>query len=151
MGYTDQRATILAHALAAAAAVDAKFTDVAIGVPVPRGNRCVRIFWTGEAEPEHMGATRVLNARLIAPTCALVGFWSMRALGEAPSKAIEDEMVEFVHELRTRILLDSQLGGNSTDLEMGMAEPDYVVIGGTRYATVEIGFTLDYVQYSLGA
>ena len=94
-----------------------------------------------------MGGNRVLNARLIAPTCALVAFWALRSTTPAAVKAIDDEMADFVHELRTRVLADSQLGGASTDLEMGMAEPDFVVIEGTRYAVVEVGFTFDYLEY----
>jgi hypothetical protein len=151
MGYKEQRDAILAHAVTAAAAVDAQWKDVAVGAPIPRGNRCVRLFWTGEAEPQRMGGNRVLNGELVAPTCGLVAFWAMSTMDEAAVKAIDDEMAAFVHNLRTAVLADSQLGGQSTDLEMGYAEPDYVVIGGARYATVEVPFTLDYIEYPLGA
>ena len=147
MGYAEQRDALLVHAKAAALAANAKFTNVQIGAPIPDGSPCARLFWTGEAEPEHMGGNRVLNARLIAPTCALVAFWALRSTTPAAVKAIDDEMADFVHELRTRVLADSQLGGASTDLEMGMAEPDFVVIEGTRYAVVEVGFTFDYLEY----
>lgn len=148
MGYQDQRNAILTHAQTAAATVDATFTDVAIGAPFPVGNRCVRLFWTGEAEPEHIPG-RVLNGRLIAPTCGLVAFWAVRSLGTGALKLIDDEMAAFVHNLRTAVLADSQLGGKSTDLEMGMAEPDIIVIEGTRWATVEIPFIFDYIEYPL--
>lgn len=150
MGYAEQRDAILAHAVTAAATVDAQWKDVAVGAPIPRGNRCVRLFWTGEAAPEKLPG-RVLNGSLIAPTCGLVAFWSMSTMDEAAVKAIDNEMASFVHYLRTAILADSQLGGQATDLEMGFAEPDFVVIGGGRWATVEVGFTLDYIEYPLGA
>jgi hypothetical protein len=147
--YIAQRDQILVHALAAAAAVNAQWLDVAIGAPIPRGNRCVRIGYAGETAPERMGSNRVLNGELVAETCWLIAFWSMSAMDETGVKAIDSEMVGFKHELRTRILGDSQLGGASTDLVMGYAEPDYLVIGGARWAVLEVTFTLDYTEYPL--
>ncbi len=148
MGYTAQRDAILVHAKAAALSANAKFTNVTIGAPIPKG-KCVRLFWTGEAAPEHMGGDRTLNSRMVSPTCGLVAFWPMSTMTEALVKAIDDEMSDFIHYLRTAILADSQLGGASTDLEMGYAEPDFVVIEGTRYATVEVPFTFDYLEYPI--
>lgn len=150
MAYTDQRDALLAHAVTAAAAVDAQWKDVLVGAPIPRGNRCVRIFWTGEAEPEHIG-NRVLNGTLVAPTCALIAFWSMSTMDEVAYRVLDGEMATFVHTLRTAVLADSQLGGQATDLEMGYAEPDFLTIGGARWAVVEIPFTFDYLEYPLGA
>lgn len=151
MGYIAQRDAILAHAVAAAAAIDPQWTDVQVGAPFPRGNRCVRLFWSGEGDPQHMGGNRTLTSVMIAPTCTLVAYWALPSLDEGPLKAADDEMATFVHGLRTRILADSQLGGAATDLEMGPAEPDFVQIGGGRWATVEVLFTLDYLEYPLGA
>lgn len=151
MGYTGQRDAVLAHAVAVAAAIDPAFTDVEIGPPVPAGNRCVRLFWAGEAEPEHMGAERTLTSRMVSPALALVAFWTMRTTAPGTYRAIDDEMAAFVHGLRTAILADSQLGGQSTDLEMDLADPAFVVIGNVRYASLSVGFTFDYLEYPLGA
>ena len=148
--YIAQRDAILVHAAAAAAAIDAQWKDVAIGAPYPRGNRCVRVFYAGESAAEHI-ERRVLNAVLIAEQVALVAFWSIASLDEPAIKAVDDEIVGFKHELRTRVLADSQLGGASTDLEMGFAEPDYITIGGARWAVLECVFTLDFTEYPLGA
>ncbi len=151
MGYTEQRGAILAHAKTAALAANAKFTNVAVGAPIPKG-KCVRIFYAGEAEPEHMGPDpRTLNSRMVAPTIGLVAFWPLGTMSDATVEATDDEVFAFVHALRTAVLADSQLGGQSTDLEMGFADPSIVVIEGTRYATVEILFTLDFIDYPLGA
>jgi hypothetical protein len=150
MSYEDQRDAILVHAAAAALTANATFTNVAIGAPVPSG-KCVRIFWGGEAEPARMGGNRVLNGELVAQTLGLVAFWPLPSKSEGVVKAIDDEMSTFIHSLRTRILADSQLGGEATDLEMGYAEPSFLVIDGARYATVEVPFTLDYIEYPLGA
>jgi hypothetical protein len=147
--YTDQRAAILTHALAAAATVNAQWLDVAIGAPIPRGNRCVRIFYGGEAAPQHMGGSRTLTGELVAETISLVAFWTMSTMDETAAAAIDTEMVAFKHALRTAVLGDSQLGGKSTDLEMSYAEPDYQIIGGTRYAILAVEFLLDYTEYPL--
>ena len=149
MSYQNQRDAILAHAKTAALGTHAAFTDVQIGAAWPSGSKCVRLYWGGEAEPEHMGASRVLNGRLIAPTVELVGFWAMSTLTPAAVKAIDDEMTTFIHKLRTAVLGDSQLGGQSSDLEMGLAEPSDMVVNGTRWATVSVLFTLDYIEYPL--
>lgn len=149
--YTEIRDSILTHAIAAAASVSAEFTDVQVGPPIPKGNRCVRLFWAGEAEPERMGAQRTLNSELLAETLALVGFWSMPTLDETPMKAMDTEMVAFKHQLRTRVLGDSQLGGDSYDLVMRYVQPDFMVLNGTRWAVVEIEFSIEYVEYAIGA
>jgi hypothetical protein len=150
MGYTDQRDAILVHAKAAALTANPKFTNVVVGAPIPNG-KCVRIFWAGEAEPVRMGTPRVLNAEMVAPTIGLVAFWPLTTLTPTAIEAIDDEMSAFIHALRTAVLADSQLGGQATDLEMGYAEPSFVVIEGSRYATVEVPFTLDFLEYPLGA
>ncbi len=151
MGYKEQRDAILIHAAAAAVAVNAQFKDVAIGAPVPRGNRCVRVFWGGESEPVRID-NRVLNGELVSPVVGLVAFWNITSMGDLTAlKALDTEMSGFVHNLRTAVLADSQLGGASTDLRMDYAAPDFVVIGGARWATVEVEFTLDYLEYPLGA
>jgi hypothetical protein len=147
--YTDQRDAILIHAVGAATAVASDWTDVQIGAPIPRGNRCVRVFYMGESTPPHFGEGRVLNGSMIAEQVGLVAFWAMSTLDEDAVRALDDEMVAFKHQLRTRVLGDSQLGGKATDLYMGYAEPDWVQIGGARYAVIEITFTLEYTEYPL--
>jgi len=149
MSYTAQRDAILAHAKTAAAAVNAQWKDVAIGAPVPSGNRCVRLFYGGESEPQRMGANRVLNGELVAETVSLIAFWTMSTMDLPAMKAIDDEMYNFKHQLRTAVLGDSQLGGQGSDLEMGYAEPNYQVIGGSRWAVLVVEFVVDYTEYSV--
>lgn len=147
--YIAQRDAIVVHAAAAAAAISAEWKDVQVGAPLPRGNRCVRVFYGGEAAPEHMGGNRVLTGELVAETVSLIAFWAMPDMDESAAKAIDDEMVAFKHELRTRVLGDSTLGGGSTDLLMHYAQPDYLLLGGARWAVLEVDFTLDFTEYTL--
>lgn len=150
MGYVEQRDAILVHAVAAAAAVDSTWTDVAIGVKTPDA-RCVRVYYGGEREPARMGGRRVINAELVSHAIVLAAFWPLSGLGLDAYKATEDQAHGFVHELRTRVLGDSQLGGTSTDLEMGYATPDVVVIGNARWQLVEVVFVTDFTEYTIAA
>lgn len=150
MGYVEQRDAILVHAAAAAVAADSTWTDVAIGVKQPDA-RCVRVYYGGEREPARMGGNRVLNGELVAHAVIVAAFWPLATLGLEAYKATEDQMHLFVHELRTRVLGDSQLGGTSTDLEMGYATPDVVVIGNARWQLVEVVFITDFTEYTLAA
>lgn len=148
MSYTAARDAILVHAAAAAAATDATWLDVAIGLPRPQ-NRCVRVWYGGEAAPVRMGANRVLNGELVAERVVLAAFWPLSTGGVTSDKAVDSEMYTFKHELRTRVLGDSQLGGAQTDLEMEYAEPDVAVIANVRYAVLEVHFLTDFTEYAI--
>lgn len=146
--YADVLTQITTHATAAAAALTNPILDVAVGSPVPSG-RCVRIYYAGEVEPEHMGAGHTLTSRMVAESIALTLFLPMSSDGLQAAAATETEMYDFKHELRTRVLGDSQLGGQSTDLEMALVEPDFVVIGNTRYRILSTTFNTDYAEYTI--
>lgn len=142
-------AAIETHAIAAGAALTPTLDDVAIGLPVPRG-RCVRIHWDGEQQPARMGASRDLKGELIAERIRVVCYWPLSTNSEDQGKQIVREMYEFKHELRTRVLGDSQLGGMSTDLEMEYVNPDFVLwADGTVWAQAETAFVTDYTEYPL--
>ena len=147
MTYPTARDAILVHAKASALAANAKWTDVAIGInPV---GKCVRVFYGGERAPVHMGGSRVLNGELVSEMVTVAAFWPLSDLSLAGYKAVDDEMYLFKHELRTRVLGDSQLGGAQTDLAMDYAQPDIVVIGNVRNVVLEIDFITDYTEYAL--
>ena len=61
----------------------------------------------------------------------------------------EGEMGTFVKELRTRVLGDSQLGGESVDLVMGLAQAEQAVVASTKYAIVDTEIVLDFDEYTL--
>lgn len=151
MAFSDQLAAIKTHAVAAGTAMSNPIKDVAIAWPAPGPERCIRIFYGGEAEPPRIGAPRVLNEELVAERIVLVAFWPMSNLSVKQAEVIEDELYDLKHEIRTRVLGDSQLGGQSTDLEMGYAETDFVLVGGTSYRTLEIEFLTDHTAYTLAA
>ena len=148
MAYADQIAAVKTHAVAAGAALTRAITDVAIAAPVPRG-RCVRIFYGGEAEPVRMGTARVLTGELIAERIVVVIFLPIGEYAETLTSAIEDDLYAFKHELRTRIQADSQLGGQSTDLEIGYAATEFLQIGQVVYRTLEMEITTDYIEYPI--
>jgi hypothetical protein len=138
------------HAKAAALAVDASFTDVATGFPVPRG-RSARLFYGGERDPERLGAQTTLNSRLIAEAVELEGYWPIAEYGAKKGRALMREMQLFVHELRTRTLADSQLDNESSDLSMHLAEPGRVEFGGATFAVIGVEWVIDYSEYEVAA
>lgn len=145
--YVASRDAILVHAKAAAAAVDSKWTDVAIGVGIPAG-RCGRVYYGGETSPHQMAERRVLNGELVAERVHLAWFWPLASVGTSEYKVIDDEMYAIKHEVRTRLQGDSQLGGACTDLDLEYAEPDVVVIGGNRWLTLDAQIVVDFTEYS---
>lgn len=140
---------IVTHALAAGAAGTPAILDVAIGPPLPVSTRCVRIFYGGETEPEHMGGGRTLNSRMIGERIVLILWIAVSNLSQQEIDAVETELYTFKHELRTRVLGDSQLGGMATDLEMAPCVTDYLTNANVRYRTLETEFTTDYAEYSI--
>lgn len=148
MAYADTIAAILVHAIAAGAALTTPITDVQRAFPVPRG-RCVRVYYGGEAEPKRMGASRVLNAELIAERTWVTLFLPISETSETLAAVLDAEAHAFKHELRTRILADSKLGGMQTDLEFEYITPDVVVIANARYLIVPCEITSNYTEYPI--
>lgn len=143
----EQMNAIETHVVAAGNAVEPKITDVCIGLPVPRG-RCGRIWWDGEAD-ERAGRRYSLNHQLIANRIGVRFFWPVSDAAEAAAKNRIFEMRAIAHEVRTRILGDSALGGNSSDLEVENAEADLLNSAGTLYATVSIEITTGILEYEV--
>lgn len=148
MAFADQLAALLTHATAAGAAITPKVTDVAIGLPLPRG-RCIRLFWDGEQLPVRMGGQRDLTGELVSDRITAALFMPVSTSSEAQYSQTLTEMYAFKHEMRTRVLGDSQLGGQSTDLEMEYAAPDFAVFGQALYAVVNCTFVLDFSEYPI--
>jgi hypothetical protein len=149
--YASAIAAIVTHATAAGAAVTPTILDVAIGPPLPTTTRCVRIFYGGETEPAKMGAGSTLNSRMIGERIVLILWIAVSNISQQEIDAVETELYTFKHELRTRVLGDSQLGGMSTDLEMSLCEVDYPIVANTRYRTLETEFTTDFAEYTITA
>lgn len=148
LSYADALSALTTHATAAAAALDDPILDVAVGAPVPEG-RCVRLYYDGETQPARMPGQRTLNAEMVAERISLILFIPVTEMSLSQMQAVEAELYDFKHELRTRVLGDSQLGGQSTDLEMEYAEPDFVVIGNIRYRILGVSFVTDFAEYSI--
>lgn len=140
---------IAVHAAAAANTADStgKFYDVAVGFPAAKG-RCVRIFYGGEREPEHIEG-RTLNSKLLAQAIIVRGYWPLAQTSVSRQRAMEGEMAAFITSLRTRVLGDSQLGGAASDLNMSPAQCDQVVIASTKYAVIDTEIVVDYDETTI--
>jgi hypothetical protein len=140
---------IKTHAVAAGDALTPKILDIDIGAPVKPVTRGVRIFYGGEVDPEKMGEVRTLNSRMIGESIVLVASWVVSTLSPQEVQAVETEMFAFKHELRTRVLADSQLDGSSTDLEMGLCDVGYSVEGNVRFRWLSTEFTAEFADYGV--
>lgn len=146
------------HAKAAAVAIDTKFYDVAVGfVPVSKG-RCVRIFYAGERETEHMPFESSLTSDLLAQAIGVRGYWIVSDTGVNRQRAIEGEMAVFARDFRVRVSGDKQLGGASVDLKMYPAVADQITLGagggvafgmGTQYAVLDIEIVVDFDEFTV--
>lgn len=150
MDYPSQRDAILAHAQAAALAVDAQWKDVSVGMPQPRGDRSVRVFYGGEVPPEHMGPDHdSLNSEMVAEVVKVIAFWEVATGSETEALAIDDEMYAFKHQFRTRVLGNARLGGEAENLTVDYADPTFIkLVSGQRYATLAMDVIVDYTEYS---
>ena len=136
---------------AAAAAVTAggvTFSDVAVGFPAARG-RCVRIFYGGEREVEHFTEQKVLNAQLMAEAVIVRGYWPLSETAKKRQRIMEQEIAVFVKDFRTRVLADSQLGGEAVDLNLNPAVCEQVIYARTKYAVVDLEAVCDFSEYPI--
>lgn len=139
-------AALLTHAEAAAAALTDPITDVQVGLPMPR-DRCVRIYWAGEVAPPHFPNRRSLNGWLVGQQVEVTAYWPVSDAEETEAAARITDMATFVDEIRKRVQLDSQLGGEATDLLMDDAIPELEKIAGKWFAFVPCVFKTDATDY----
>jgi hypothetical protein len=148
MDLLDLMDAVQVHAAAAAVtAGGAKFYDVAVGFPAAKG-KCVRIFYGGERETEHFAEGSTLTSKLVAQAIGVRGYWPVAGTATSEHRATEGEMAAFVKSFRTRILGDSQLGGESVDLGMTLAVTDQVLLTGIQYAVVDMEIVCDFDEFT---
>lgn len=137
-----------AHLVAAGAALSDPILDVDHGLPSTQG-RSIRYYWGGEVPPPKMGPNpRVLSGQMVGQRVVIVALWPLTSLSTEVVTAIDDEIQVLAGEVRTRIQGDSKLGGNITDLDLGYAEPDLVVIANARHIACSWELQLSYIEYA---
>lgn len=136
-----------AHLVAAGAALTNPMLDVARGLPT--GGRMLRYYWGGEVEPPHMGGNRVLNGEMVGQKFIIAALWPLSDLSPATVTSIDAEMQVLAGQIRTRLLGDSQLGGNVTDLDLQYGESDLVIVSGTRHVAILWDLDLAYIEYAI--
>lgn len=148
MAYSDTKARLVTHAATAGAAITADpVIDVQAAFPVPKG-RCVRIYYGGETEPARI-PNRVLNGELVAEVTFIALFLPIPLNDESVAAAVDAQLYQFKHALRTAIDGDSQLNGYATDLALELLEPDLVTYNNTRYLLGLWRCVSDYTEYTV--
>lgn len=126
----------------------ATFTDVAVGFPAAKG-RCVRIFYGGERAPEHFAEGKTLNSQLLAQVIVIRAYWPVSESATKRSRVMEAEMAAFIKSFRSRVLVDSQLGGEAADLNLSPAVVDQALISNQLYAIADMEAVVDYDEFSI--
>lgn len=139
---------INAHAVAAAAAVDPQFVDVAVGFRAARG-RCCRTYYAGEIAPPAFPEDETLNSQLIGERVVVDALWPMADISTEKAREQLGEAWTFKHELRTRLLGDESLGGDAMNLLLLPATVDEAVISKQSYLLCRIEIHLAYTEYAL--
>ena len=138
------------HALAAGAALDTPILDVDRASPTPKG-RCIRLWWSGNSEPVKMGGRYTLSSEMLAERVSIVAFFPVSTLAEEATGFNDAEARDLRQELYTRLLGDSQLGGNVEDLSIEGVETGWEKQGDTRYRTLDMTVLLEYVEITITA
>ena len=135
------------HLVAAGAALTEDILDVSRGLPT--GGRQIRYYWGGEIEAPRMGMTLDLTGEVVGQRFIIAALWPLTNLSPDLVTVIDAEMQTLAGEIRTRILGDSQLGSNVSDLDLGYAEPDIVLISNARHIALTWQLDLAYVEYAI--
>lgn len=149
MAYADVKARLVVHAQTAGAAITPAITDVQAAAPLPKG-RCVRVYWGGETDPVRMDGNRFsLKSEMVGQVTMIALFLPIASLAEELAQLLDAQAQAFAHALRTAIDADSDLAGAGDNTNLGDAEPDFVVVGNTRFLAVLWRAVTDYVEYPL--
>lgn len=139
---------IAVHAKAAAiAAGGATFYDAQVGFPASKGPN-VRVFYGGEADSPHFPEDLTLTSQIVGQRIIVRGYWPLSETATKRHRAIEGEMATFIKELRTRVLGDSDLGGESTDLVMLHSTTEQIVVATIAYAITNTEILTDFDEYT---
>jgi hypothetical protein len=141
---------IATHASAAAVAVDTLWSDVEITAPLPRG-RCVRLFYAGEARPEHYQEANTLSTRLVAQVVIVRAFLPVADYAKLRRKNLMLDMAAFVKGLRTRLMADMTLGGACTSLHIPDTQVDDILFGQAHYAISDTAVHVEYDEFTWSA
>lgn len=134
------------HLVAAGAALSPAITDVGGGEPgVPPG-RAIRWWYEGDGEPKRMGAPRTLNDEMVGERITVRAYWSVPTRDKAPSRALEVAIQLAVRQIRHRLLGDSTLGGNVTDLDVSGADVEWLSLGDAWWRVATVKLVLDMVD-----
>lgn len=132
-------AAIGTHLTAAGAALTNPITDVAGAHPVPRGSRCIRYWYAGEYDPtSKLGGSSTFTDRMVGFRVQIMAWWQLSSGAEVLSAAVDAEAYELTYQINSRLLGDSQLGGQCVDLVVNYAEVTFTGLQGGAYRTLEI-------------
>lgn len=146
--FDDWTSALKTIAIAAGASLSPTITDVAVGMPVPRG-RCIRVSWAGEVIPPPNFAMdlAISGKQIVGYRFLITGFWPVPDFAEEAAANRQDECVDFASAIRTGILADRSLGGKASGVLVEEARFEFPSIGGGLYATVDCPVIVGHIEY----
>lgn len=148
---SDVMDALLSIAATAGASVSPKYTDVKIGLAVPRG-RCIRLGWIGETipAPQLDGQRYTLASEMVGHRFALGVYENVTDMAEDAAAARMLVMADFFHAFRTAVDADRTLGGKVMACEPDAAVIDYVRIDTGLWAIGGQEIVAGMVEYGIG-
>jgi hypothetical protein len=143
-------ANIGTHVRAAGTAVTPKILDVAQGSPVSVNAAMLRYWYSGDSPAPHYPGGQTLTQIMVGERVNVAAYFP--ASDRSVLAGLDTWVFAIKHELKTRLIGDSQLGGQCDDLEVGDAEVEYLDVGGALVVRLLIPLILDFGEaYTISA
>jgi hypothetical protein len=143
-------AAIGTHVTAAGTAVSPTIRDVAQGAPSAVNAPMLRYWYQGDVPAPHFPGGQTMTTIMVGERVNVAAYWP--ASDRAVLAGLDSWVRAVKHELKTRLIGDSQLGGQCDDLEVGDAEVEYLEVTGALVVRLLIPLTLDFGEaYTISA
>lgn len=150
MTFANAITTIGTHLAAAGSAVSPTVVDVDRGAPVSVNARMIRYWYAGDQPAPHYPGGQTLTDVMVGERVTVACYWPIT--DKAVLRSLDAEVQALKHEIKTRLIGDSTLGGACDDLTVGDAEVDYPIVNGAQTAELTIPLTLDFgTAYTIAA
>lgn len=131
------------HLTAAAAAVTPPIPDVGAGEPGIPTTACLRYWYEGDGDPARM-SRNVLSAENIGERVTIRAFWPVSTRDKPAAAALETRVRALKHDIKTRLIADSDLSEACEITQVGEAEAGWLMLDGGTWRTLTIPLVLDF-------
>lgn len=141
--FTTALANLEVHLAAAAAAITPPIPDVGAGEPGVPTVATLRYWYEGDGDPGRM-ARNVLTAENIGERVTIRAYWPVSTRDKPAAAKLEARVRALKHEIKTRLLADSDLSESCEITLIGDAEAGWLLLDGGTWRTLTLPLTLDF-------